>query len=327
MLVAVVGANGQLGSRCAEELVGRGHEVRGLVRRADRAGGLAASGVEVVVADPSTGGLADALHGVDAVVLTANAAAPRARETPSSVQRDLLRVVAQAEAAGVRRFCLVSAARTAVDDHVPLGRSKQELERLLRDGPMQDVVLRFPPFMECWFALVGSSLPVRGEPQATVNRPSPFLRRFRAATGRLVEERGLMLAPGPPGLRNAFIAIADVARACAEAVERDDVAGVVEVGGPEVLSWRDVAEVYADVLGRRVRMVSTPGAVYAALSAATRRVAPVPSAVFALNRLAATMETPWCPGGGGLLDPATMTTARRLLTTKAALPAESVPVP
>jgi uncharacterized protein YbjT (DUF2867 family) len=328
VLVAVVGANGQLGSRCAKELVRRGHHVRGLVRRADRAGDLAAAGVDVVEADPAAAtGLREALDGVDAVVLTANSATPRPGDAPAGIHRDLRRVVTDAGAQGVRRFCFVSTATSPLDEAVPLGRSKRELERLLRDGPMQEVVLRFPPFMEVWLALVGSSVPVRAESHATVNRPSPFMRQFRTATGRLVEERGVMLVPGSPRLRNAFIAVPDAARACAEAVERQDVTGVVDVGGPEVLSWQDVAAVYADVLGRRVRILSTPGPVYAALSAATRRVAPVPSAVFALNRLVATLETPWSPGGGGLVDPSTMTTVRELLETKAALPAEVVPVP
>ncbi|HET6560300.1 MAG TPA: hypothetical protein VFG72_00345 [Marmoricola sp.] len=94
-----------------------------------------------------------------------------------------------------------------------------------------------------------------------------------------------------------------------------------------MLTWEDIAAEFAVVLGRRVRILSTPPTVYALLSAGTRRVAPVASSVFALNRLIATLETPWSPGGGGLVDPATMTTVRQLLETKAALPAGSVPVP
>lgn len=328
MLVAVVGANGQLGFQCVKELVRRGHHVRGLVRRIERAGDLGAAGAEVMEADPAAGtGLRRSLEGVDAVVMTANSAAPRAGETPAGVHRDLKRVVSEAEAAGVPRFCLASTAKAPLDPAVPLGQSKRDLEQLLLDGPMEAAVLRFAPFTEVWLALVGSSVPVRGEAHATVNRPSPFMRRFRTATARLVEERGVMLVSGSARLRNAFITVPDAARACAEAVERPEARGVVEVGGPEVLTWQDVATEFTEVLGRRVRILSTPGPVYAALSAATRRVAPTPSAVFALNRLAATMETPWSPGGGGLVDPATMTTVRRLLEEKALLPADVLPVP
>jgi hypothetical protein len=222
----------------------------------------------------------------------------------------------------------VSVPRTGLDHQVPLVRGKNRLESLAAASELQDVVLRFPPFMESWLALVGSELPLRGEPRATIGRPSPFLRAFRRVSGSTVERRGLMLVPGSPDNRNAFISVGDVARACVEAVERPEAAGVdLEVGGPEVLSWRDVATIYGDVLGRRVRTVSTPAGVYAAAASALRPVAAVPSATLALNRLIAASQTPWSPGGGGLLDPASMTTVRGFLSAKAALPAGLPRVP
>ncbi|HET6967641.1 MAG TPA: hypothetical protein VFI44_05160 [Ornithinibacter sp.] len=184
------------------------------------------------------------------------------------------------------------------------------------------MILRFPPFMECWLALVGSSLPLRGEPNATIGRPSPFLRRFRRATGSMVEARGMMLVPGPTSHRQAFIAVPDVAAACVAAVSRADLGGrTIEVAGPEVLSWVDVAETFSRVLGRRVRAVSTPAGVFAVAAAVLRPVAPVPSRTMALNRFMGASETVWEPPGGGLVDPSTMTTVEEFLGRKAALPA------
>ena len=58
--------------------------------------------------------------------------------------------------------------------------AKRDLEKKLLRKASASWVLRLPPFMESWFALVGSSLPLRGEPNATIGRPSPFLRRFRS---------------------------------------------------------------------------------------------------------------------------------------------------
>ena len=49
----------------------------------------------------------------------------------------------------------------------------------------------------------------------------------------------------------------------------------VEVGGPEVLTWQQVADVYSEVLGRRVRVVTTPGVVFGVLSTVLAPVAPV----------------------------------------------------
>jgi uncharacterized protein YbjT (DUF2867 family) len=175
--------------------------------------------------------------------------------------------------------------------------------------------------MEVWLALVGSSVPLRGEQHATIGRPSPFLRRFRDGTGRLVEDRGLMLVPGPATHRHAFLAVTDAARACVEAALRPEAApGPVDVAGPEVLSWRGVAAVYADVLGRRVRVVTTPAAVFAIAARVLAPLADVPARTMALNRYLAASETPWSNAGGGLVEPATMTRVESFLRAKAALP-------
>src|SRR4051794_15339954 len=322
MVVLVVGANGQLGARCAAELTVRGHAVRGSVRVLARGEGLARVGVEVVQGDlVSPDGLRKALVGVDTVLLTANPVAPRAGDQPAAVYAGLLRLVDDAATAGVRRVVFVSIPTTPLDAAVPLARHRRELEDRLGSAGYEHVGLRFPPFMESWLALVGSSIPLRGEPFATVGRPSPFLRRFRALTGSAIERRGVMLVPGRARNRNAFIAAHDVAMACAEAVERPDVANqAYDVGGPEVLSWLEVAACYEEILRRRVRIVPTPAAVYAAMSSLLTPVAAVPGAAMGLNRLIAATETPWRPGGGGLLDPTAMVTVGKFLRAKAALP-------
>jgi uncharacterized protein YbjT (DUF2867 family) len=219
---------------------------------------------------------------------------------------------------------LVSVPETSIDNASPLFRSRRELEAQVRGAPFEDVVLRFPPFMECWLALVGSSIPLRGEPYATIGRPSPFLRSFRKGTSSLVEDRGLMLVPGSASRRNAFIAVPDVARACVEAVVRQSgVAGqTLQIGGPEVLTWSDVAHIFEKVLERRVRILATPSQVYAVAAAVLGPVAEVPAATMRLNQLLGASESPWKPGGGGLVDPAGMTTVEGFLREKVALPAE-----
>ena len=56
------------------------------------------------------------------------------------------------------------------------------------------------------------------------------------------------------------------------------------------------------------------------MSALLRPVAEVPSRTISLNRLAGVCESLWEEAGGGLLDPASMTTVEQFLTSKAALP-------
>jgi len=321
MDVLVVGANGQLGAACCRSLLAQGHTVRGSVRSLHRAVGL--DGVDLRVADLAGDlDLDSLLSGVEAVIITANTAAPRAGDDlPRFIQGEH-HLIDSAGRLGVQRIVLPSVPATNLDAHVPIAADRRRLEEGVRSAVPGSVILRFPPFMEVWLALVGSSLPLRGEQHATIGRPSPFLRRFRAATGSTVEKHGLMLVPGPATYRQAFLAVADAAAACVAAVGRDDLAGqTIDVPGPEVLTWVDVARIFSDVLGRRVRVVSTPAAVFAFMAAVLRPIAPVPSQTMALNRYLGASETPWSPAGGGLVDPSTMTTVEQFLRTKAALPA------
>lgn len=320
MNVLVVGANGQLGAACCRELVAEGHLVRGSVRSLDRGVGLA--GVDLRVADLAGCLDLDALlTGVEALVITANTAAPRADDDLPRFIEGEHQLIDAAGQLGVRRIVLPSVPATYVDAHVPIAAERRRLEDHVRSAVPGSVILRFPPFMDVWLALVGSSLPLRGDQHATIARPSPFLRRFRAVTGSTVDRRGMMLVPGPTTHRQAFIAVADAAAACTAAVGRDDLAGrTIDVAGPEVLSWVEVARAFSDVLGRRVRAVSIPTAVFAVLAALLRQVAPVPSQTLALNRFLGASETVWTPAGGGLVDPSTMTTVEQFLRAKANLP-------
>jgi uncharacterized protein YbjT (DUF2867 family) len=330
MVAMVVGGNGQLGSWCAEELLAHGRDVRVTVRDPARAGRLGGRGAEVVLLDVTNAAQRRAaLQDVDVVVLSANAVAARAGDDPDAFDRGLSALVDEAMAAGVDRIVLPSVPVGEQDQQVPTMRAKRGLEAQLSRGPAAGWILRLPPFMEAWFALVGSSLPLRGEPNATLGRPSPFLRRFRALTGTLVEDHGVMLVAGPPTNRHAFLSVRDAARACAAAAVAEGPAPTepLEVGGPQVLSWREVADLYAEVLARPVRVLTTPAPVYAAAARLLAPIAPVPSRTMALSFFMAGVESPYSVPGGGLLDPATMLTAEAFLRAKAALGPELARVP
>ena len=323
MRILVVGANGQLGSRCCAGLLAAGHSVRAMVRTEERGTALKALGAEVVLGDlTADAGVAGHLDGVDVLVITANPVVPRAGDDPDAVEAGLLRLVDAAGRSDVRRVVVVSLAAAGDPAGAPLPTARRRLEDHALALVPDSVAPRFPPFMEVWLAVVGSSIPLRGEEFATLGRPSPFVRGFRRLTGTLVEDRGLMLVPGSPDNRNAFIALEDASDFVVRAVDEPAVGGrVVEVAGPEVLSWRDVAATYQRLLRRRVRILGTPAAVYGAAAAALRPWAPVAANTMLLNRLLATAQTDWPhAAGGGLLDPRLMTTFQDFLAAKLALP-------
>src|SRR4051794_9826072 len=116
MVVMVVGANGQLGSACVTELLGRGHRVRATVRDLGRAGDMAARGADVVVMDVTDAEQRRrAVEGVDVLIATANAVVPRAGDDPTAFDRGLAHLLTEAIRAGVTRVVLPSVPVTRVD--------------------------------------------------------------------------------------------------------------------------------------------------------------------------------------------------------------------
>ncbi len=144
MRVLVVGAHGRIGYRLVERLAPSRHEVRAMVRDPDQQPALAAAGAtETVVADLERG-CREAVRGVEGVVLTAGGSAGQA----DAVDRDgAQRLIAQAEAAGVKRFLLVSAMRAKCPEEAPEGlraylAAKRETDERLRRTDMAWTIVR-----------------------------------------------------------------------------------------------------------------------------------------------------------------------------------------
>jgi uncharacterized protein YbjT (DUF2867 family) len=322
-VILVVGATGQLGSLVVGRLGTEGKQVRAMVRDPASAADLEATGAELAVADLGRPGTLDgALEGVDAVVATANAIAPiRRSDSTAVVDVGYAELIRRAERAGVRRFVLASVPETPLDQAVPVARSKRRTEQLLAASGLSWLSLRMPPFSEVWLALVGSEIPLRGEQRTTLGRAYPTLRRIRRVTGRTIERRGVMVVPGPSSARQAFLSVQDAAAGLAGAVREDTGAGPVDLGGPESLSWTDVAGIYERVLGRRVRVVSQPAGAFAVGQRILSPVAPALAGLMGLNRLIATSETDWeTADTAARLGLDKLRTVEEILREKAVLP-------
>ncbi len=321
--VLVVGASGQLGSRVVQQLVALKRPVRALVRRTSRIEHLRLTGVELAYADlRDPGAVEHACVGAGAVIATANAVAPLHGSTFAAVENaGYAALIAACQRQRCGRLVLVSVPVTAHDAAVPLFRYKRLTEHRLQASGHAYAVLRANLFMDDWFALIGSRLPARGDPAALINRPWGFLQTFIGVVGDLIEKRGLALVPGPAHTRHAFVAIDDVAHALIRATDHPAALNaVLNLNGPETLSWADVAAIYARVLGHPVRVVATPGAVFRAQQQLMRPFSEAASNIMGLNWVAS-QSLPDTGAGDAAVLGLQLLRAEDFLRAKAALPA------
>ena len=234
-LVLVVGASGALGSRICTRLRANGADVRALLRPttpAEVVARLEALGVEIARGDVEDAqSLRHAVEGASCVVSTVTSF-PR-DERPDAIDRvdaaGNIALVDAAEAAGVPRFVLVSFRPIPID--FPLQRAKRAVERRLERAALDAVVLRPGKFMDVWFTPLCGFDPAEG--RATL---------FGVGTSPVT-----------------WIAACDVAEIAARsALAEGPRSGVIELGGPEALSQREVVGRFEHALGRKFSLDEIP---------------------------------------------------------------------
>ncbi|MBO0680299.1 NAD(P)H-binding protein [Mycolicibacterium sp. S2-37] len=113
MRVVIAGGHGKIALLLERLLSQRGDSVAGLIRNPDHTADLSEAGAEAIVVDlekSSADELAGHLAGSDAVVFAAGAGAGSGAERKKTLDRDGAILLADAaEAAGVRRYVMVSA--------------------------------------------------------------------------------------------------------------------------------------------------------------------------------------------------------------------------
>lgn len=112
MKVAIIGANGKVGTRLGQLLAQRGDEAVGFIRKEEQAKDLEELGMKTVLADlieTDAAEYASMLEGMDALVFTAGAGGAGTDLTQAIDGEGLRKMIAAAENAGIKRFLLVSA--------------------------------------------------------------------------------------------------------------------------------------------------------------------------------------------------------------------------
>ncbi|QSG04911.1 complex I NDUFA9 subunit family protein [Halapricum desulfuricans] len=243
MRVLVTGGDGFVGRHLCAELADRDHDVVSLSRDPDPS--VLPDGVETVrgdVTDPDSFG--DAFEGVDVVI---NLVALSPLFTPSGGDKmhekvhlgGTENVVAAAEGAGVDRIVQMSALGADPNGPTHYIRAKGKAEAVVRGSDLE------------W----------------TIVRPSVIFGEggeFVSFTKRL---KGLF-APGVPiyplpggGTRTRFqpIWIGDLVPMLVDAaVEAAHAGETYELGGPEVLTLREITELVYESEGRSIKIVSLP---------------------------------------------------------------------
>jgi uncharacterized protein YbjT (DUF2867 family) len=238
MKTLVVGATGLLGPEICQRLTAAGQQVRALVRStADESKRkvLQELGVELVDGDlKDAASLARACTGVQAVISTASSTLSRqAGDSIETVDhRGQLALVEAARRAEVERFVFVSF-RENRDIQFPLTAAKRAVERALASSGMAYTVLQASYFMEVWLT------PALG---------------FDAAHGK-----ARLYGDGNQPI--SWISYRDVARAAAAAViEGTGRNMVVELGGPQALTPREVVRMFEAAGAGEITTESIPTA-------------------------------------------------------------------
>jgi NADH dehydrogenase len=271
-MLLLVGGTGLLGGRIAAKLHERGVAYRALVR--DGTDVSALRGAEIVRGDlqrPET--LAPAVTGVDTVITTATSIGRRLTgDKRVSVEGVDIKgneaLVDAAEHSGVARFVFVSVPMNRAMLVAPLPRAKERIERRLEQSPMRKVILRPEMFQEIWLsALV--QLDWRNS-KATIF--------------------------GRGETPHAYVAVDDVAEATVRTALADDPPQLVEFGGPDALTRKEVVRKFEQALQRELKIRRVPRPVLRAACAALQRVAPVHASVMGMAWAADVQEQPASAG-------------------------------
>ncbi|MEX0592946.1 MAG: SDR family oxidoreductase [Nitriliruptoraceae bacterium] len=232
MHVLVLGATGYVGGRLIPALLGAGHRVRCLARTPAKLDARPwRSDVEVVAGDAADlDDVVSACRDVDAVMFLIHAM--DGRPGFAERERQFASIVRDAAATtGVSRIVYLGGLGDEADALSPHLASRQEVGRVLAEGPVPVTELRAG-------VVIGSG--------------SASFEMLRS----LVEVLPAMVTPRWVGTRAQPIAIRDVLRYLVGVLEVDETIGrVFEIGGPDVVTYREMMRRYARVAGLRPRLI------------------------------------------------------------------------
>lgn len=248
-MILIAGGTGTLGTQVVQLLTADRFEVRVLTRDPARARSLEGDLVEIVSGDVRDlraveRAASDARTVISAVHGFAGTGDLNPRTVDGEGNSNLIRA---ARTGGADHFILVSVQGAAPDHQMELFRMKYQAEQELKASGLAWTIIRPTAYMETWAELIGRPLIETGKTRIFGRGDNPI----------------------------NFVSSHDVARFVELAVIEPDMRGeIVEVGGPEDLSMKQVAQTFETETGRSGKKSHVPLPVMRLMSVLMRPVNP-----------------------------------------------------
>ena len=247
-MILVTGGTGTVGRELLRLLQDTGQLHRVLTRSSERARMLEAAGSQAMVGNAENpADLVAAVAGCDTVISAMTGFGPSSGSSPAAVDRDgNLNLIRAAQNAGVERFVLFSVRDAGPGHPLELNRMKFSAEQALRESDMD------------W----------------TILHPTIILETFTAIMQESLDRHGVAVVFGRGDRPVNFIGAAYVAQRALAAARSSDLHGsVLELAGPENLSFNDLASLLVTRHGSG-RVVHVPLPVLRAMAFSATTLAP-----------------------------------------------------
>lgn len=226
-MILVAGGSGVLGTRLVRRLLMRGLPVRVLTRDPARVPDRSDDRLVVVQGDvrvPAT--LAPAMRGVDTVVSAIHGFAGPGGVSPASIDRDGNANLIDAAVTAGAAVVLVSVVGASADSPMELFCMKHSAERHLHASGVPWTIVRATAFLETWIALIEQTAGGSGRPLVFGRGDNPI----------------------------NFVSATDVAALLERVATDPSTRGrTFEIGGPENLTFNELAAAVQRARGRRGR--------------------------------------------------------------------------
>jgi NADH dehydrogenase len=247
-VILIAGGSGRLGTLIVRRLAARGLGVRVLTRDRRRTAHIEGSRVEVIEGDVrDAGSLGAAMAGVETVVSAIHGFGDIGYVSPASVDRDGNRHLVDAAVAANAAVVLMSIVGASADHPIELFRMKHVAEEYLRASGAPWTIVRATAFAEFWLELLDQTAGASGRPVIFGRGANPI----------------------------NFVSVSDVAALTERTIVDPSTRGATfEIGGPENVSFNELAARRQRAAGRTAPPRHVPRAMLRLLAAALRPIQP-----------------------------------------------------